>query len=211
MSNKITITRALTELKTLDGRINTEVAQLSVLDVSQKKFGDKALRTNTTIQDFNDQAKSRMQKIEDLMKRKDNLKKAILKSNAEKTVEIGGQSMTVAEAIEKKRSIYLKQNLLGTLKKQFVAKNNEVQRNRQQLEHQLENMLSQNLGKDKKTNSGDYDNIAKPFIEANELRLVDPLNVKNQIDSLEEEISTFNADVDIVLSESNSQTTIEVE
>ena len=209
-TNKITITRALTELKTLDDRILNEINDLNALDVTQGKYKGKALKTNLTIDEFSSGVNSKMQKINDLINRKNNLKKAILKSNANKTVKIGNSEMTVAEAIEQKRSIQLKQNLLSNLKRQYSNKLTEIERGRASLESQLENMLSQNLGKDRKADAADYDRIAKPFIEANEITLVDPIGVKNVIDGLEEEIGTFVADVDIVLSESNSQTTIEV-
>jgi hypothetical protein len=52
--------------------------------------------------------------------------------------------------------------------------------------------------------------IAKPFLERNEAKLEDPLNLDSLIESLSQEILEFTSNVDYVLSESNALTQIEI-
>ena len=87
---------------------------------------------------------------------------------------------------------------------------NQIANQKPQLEQNVQDMLEKNMGGDKKQDKDDYDSIAKPFIEMNELKLLDPCEVESKIETLDEKIDNFLAEVDFVLSESNSRTEIEV-
>ena len=211
MSNEtISITRALKELSVLDKRIANSVDNLSVLDVTQGKFKNKALKSNSNIDEFTKQATASFQSVNDLVDRRNNLKRSIVLSNACTNVEIGNETFTVAEAIEKKSSIGIKKNLLTRLQREKRRFDIDIETSRTALNTNLDMFMQQNLGKDRKSDKNDFDNIAKPYIEANETTLVDPIGVSTVIESLENEITAFEADVDIVLSESNAKTTITI-
>lgn len=49
------------------------------------------------------------------------------------------------------------------------------------------------------------------FMEKNKLVIYDPISIKDKIEKLEKEIDEFLMEVDFVLSESNSRTTIEID
>jgi hypothetical protein len=67
------------------------------------------------------------------------------------------------------------------------------------------------LGKDNvKAGKDDVEAIRKPYIEANEFHLFDPLKVEETVEKLEKEVSEFEAEVDAVLSEANAVTFIEI-
>jgi hypothetical protein len=209
---KMTVTRALAELKLLDSRINKEITYSSAfVDVSQKKTedGNKALKSGMNKQEFEKRAESNYKSINDLIKRRNEIKSAILKSNAETKVKIGKNDYTVVEAIDQKGAINYKKSLLNSMKSQLSIMLSEIERAKGKVESQVETMLTQNLGGNEKTNENDYDIIAKPFIEANELKLIDPLKLQEKIDVLDKEIDEFESEVDFVLSESNSRTEIE--
>jgi len=209
---KMTVTRGLAELKLLDSRINKGVANSGYfIDVVQKKTesGNKALKSGMSVIDFEKRALSSYQSILDLIDRRNKIKNAILQSNANTKVKIGEREYTVIEAIDQKNAIEYKQSLLSTMRNQFAMVLREVETAKSKVEQQVETMLSQNLGANKKTNENDYDMIAKPFIEANELKLVDPLKLQNKIDQFDKAIDEFKTEVDFVLSESNSRTEIE--
>lgn len=211
MSNEqISITRALKELSVLDKRILSAVGSFNVLDVTQGKFKNKALKSNTSIDEFSEKTKSNYQSLTDLVNRRNSLKSAIVLANATTKVKVGGDEYTVAEAIEKKTSIKLKKAILNDLKKQKANIDSELINARVNLNNNLDRFMEQNLGKDRKTNKEDFDNIAQPYIEANEMKAVDPIGVNKVIESLEQEIEAFEADVDVVLSESNAKTTITI-
>ncbi len=208
--NKISITRALKELKTLDSRIQNAVTSLNVLDVTQEKFKGKTLKNNSTVEGFTKEVKAKYDSYQALVTRRNTIKSALVLSNATTKVRVGGREMTVAEAIDQKSLLEYKKNLLRSLKTQKAQFDKELEMSRTNMDRQIEVFMQQNLGKDRKTSAEDYNQIAAPFIQANELKLVDPINVGEVITKLEEEVTTFEADIDIALSESNSKTEITV-
>jgi hypothetical protein len=74
----------------------------------------------------------------------------------------------------------------------------------------LQRLLEVNFGKDSKAKSEEIDAIPKPYLENNAPRFIDPLDVKKKIEELANEISKFEAEVDVVLSEANAKTEIEI-
>ena len=62
----------------------------------------------------------------------------------------------------------------------------------------------------RKSQSDEYDAVAKPFLLNNEAKIVDPLDVKKLIETLEDGINAFEQEVDIALTESNARTEIEI-
>jgi hypothetical protein len=99
---KLTITRCLKELSTIDLRISKARTQLTPLDVSQNKYGNKALDAIMPIDLFEKYAKGAFDKVTDLMERRKKLKSALSQANAANKVTIGTEVMTIAEAIERK-------------------------------------------------------------------------------------------------------------
>ena len=63
-----------------------------------------------SLSDYKENIKSNYQKTMDLIRRRDALKRAVVNSNAETKVNVAGETMTVAEAIDKKNHgvLYLK-------------------------------------------------------------------------------------------------------
>jgi hypothetical protein len=207
---KITITRALSELKLLNERLEKKINNFIAVDLSSKKFGDKALQSNKVIKDFEKEVKSDYQSINDLIERRTKIKSAIIKSNAVQRVTLEDSTLTVAEAIEQKNLLPYKINLLNSLKKQRMEINKIIENNRISLDEQVNSMLLANAGTDKKKNPDEYDSIAKPFIDHNKNEIVDPIDINKSISELENEIEIFRSNIDIVLSESNSKTEIEI-
>lgn len=206
----MTITRGLRELKTLDARINKGIQELKTLDVRQNKYKGKALDTNQTIEEFEKNAKSGYESVSDLMEKRRKLKSGIMKANATTMVKIGDKEMTIAEVIEMRNSLPYKQELYRKLRTEFNTYQTKLQGARHNLDMQVEKLVEQNTGKDRKADKEDYDKIAGPFIEANEIHLVDPLKTEEIIKKLDEEITLIESDVDIVLSEINAKTEISI-
>jgi hypothetical protein len=207
---QISITRALGELKLLAKTIHSTTAELKALDLTQNKFKGKALVSGKTIEQFEKEAVSKYQSIVDQISRRDAIKKAIVESNAKTLVTIGSTEMTVASAIEFKNSIIHKKTLLDLLRRQNVDFTNRVTQERLKLDEQVAKLIEQNTGKDRKVDREDYEKIAAPFIDNNQINLLDPLKLSEKIEVLQKEIVEFESNVDIVLSESNSKTMIEV-
>lgn len=201
MSQQLTITRALAELKLLDKRI-TKTANSSTF-VSWRVSGRDV--ANSRVND----AKSEHKSVTDLIKRYNAIKSAIAVSNALTKVTISGVEYTVAEAITRKQSIDYDRMLLHSL----ICQNEDVMREIQSYEsnvnHKLEALLQKNFSnQNKKTD--DIQTITDAYLKSNKAERVDPLDVEKKIKNLQTDIDNFTTEVDYVLSESNAKTTIEV-
>lgn len=197
------ITQALQEIKTLDKRImrlNTETTFISC-----------GTKNNRLKDDPVHKVISRVQQRNDLKKRRDAIKSAIVISNATTNVKVGSKVYTVAESIERKRSIELDKQLLNNMKIQRNQIKNTVEMQNQQAAQKLQRLLEQNFGKDNtKTDPTSLKQTEDVFWENNRCEYVDPLKLDNHIEQLENEIEEFEKNVDFVLSESNSMTRIQL-
>jgi hypothetical protein len=211
---KITITRALAELKLLDKKIKKRVdlrSNNTLVPVGlYQNRNKKIIGTNQTIEEFEKNTRANYQSIKDLISRRNAIKIAIIESNSKTEVTINGSVFTVAGAIERKNSIEYDKSLLKTLSTQYNDSLERQESHNIDMNEKIDKMIEANLGSDKKRDSTEYKLIAEPYQDANEMKICDPLNVSKEIEDLDEEIEGFLNEVDFVLSESNSQTYIEV-
>ena len=207
----MSITRGLKELKLLSDRIQSGVRRINSVDLKQEKFKGQALLSKETEEQFVANAKASYQSVVSLMERREKIKSAIVLANTSTKVKIGNREMTIAEAIEMKNSLDGKKLLLQHVRSQHARVSDEIENNRERIESQVNNLLAQSLNKDKKTNPEEWNLIAAPFIAANEMKVIDPLGAAKLIEDLDTEITEFEANVDIALSEINSKTEIVIE
>ena len=205
---EISITRALVELKLIQKKIDKEVENGTFITMRK---GAEAPHRFKSIDEFNSSAQSSYDKITDLIDRYRNIKSKIILSNAVTEVTIGTTVMTVAEAIEKKNSINFDKFFLNKLKNQYGYISNELEDRNRDVELRLDSFVEANLGKDSKIKKEEYEAIAEPFLKRNKWEIIDPLNLKSKIESLEKEIDEFISNVDFALSESNARTMIELD
>lgn len=206
---KMLVTQALNELKTLDSRIMRAIN--SATFVTSAKICEKNVTSNMSKEDFNKNTKADLQSIDDLINRRKNIKAAIVLSNAVTMVTVANVEMTRAAAIERKTSIEYERSLLRQMKNQYLTAQQKVNAKNTEMEAAIERLVATAFGKDSKTNikSDDYSAIADPYKEKNEWGLVDPIDILNQITKREEEIDAFINEVDSALQISNCTTYIE--
>ena len=153
--------------------------------------------------------KSNNQSVVDLIKRRNKVKGAIVTSNATTSVVVGDESMTVAEAIERKSSIEFDKQLLASYKNQLAQSIRRVDMINADVNNRADEMIKTFL-------SGDSSKISEAtvlqenMIESQGAKLVDPLNIKKLIEELEERIDNFEANVDLALSTSNAITQLNI-
>lgn len=209
---QISITRALSELKLLDSRINRAINDSSFV-VTYKKSSKKVNNIDTPAE-FSEKAKAYYQSVNDLIERRNVIKSAIVESNAKTNVPIGGKEMSVANAIERKDSIKYEISLLASMERQYKHALSAAQINNEAYQLKLDALLQTMYEKDSNGKiKGDSNEIAittKNFWEQNEYIVLDDLKLGDKIKALKEDIDTFNAEVDFVLSESNTLTKIEI-
>ena len=208
---KITITRALAELKLLKNRYGSELSRSSFIAVRK----GQALRqpnSQFTKEVFEGKATAQFQSIEAIGNRIIRLKEEIDKSNLTTLVKIGGKEMTVQQAIVRKNLIYLQEEELRVLKLQFTRAQKEKEAVEAENRARVETIVKDQTGKSGDTKAKDLEKDALDTIEKlYEAAFVDPINIAEKIESLEKDIEDFKTNVDYVLSESNSTTFIEIE
>lgn len=209
----MSVTRALAELKRLDDRITRAVSGSTFVGVSIGTGNQtKVHNQNLTIEQLTSGIQSSFDSVTSLFKQRAAIKAAIVKSNASVLVNLGGKSMTVAEAIELKRSIDTKRTLLNVLQRQQTSANQVIATLNAAVEAAIDSNLKTVYGSDKsKVDKETYDLIAKPQKAAKEAALVDPLNLVEKIKAIEEEISLVDTELDFTLSEINAKTDITID
>ena len=206
---KMLVTVALNELKLLDSRIIKEIDRGSFIS-SAKKSSPKVSPAMSK-EEFIEEAKSKFNSVKDLIERRAKIKAAIVDSNAKTEVEIDGVKMTRADAIERKSSINYEKLMLNELKDQLNIHTSKVNSSNYEVDNKIDSLVQAAYGKEGKNNikQEDYDAIAKPYREANEWDIVDPLNLKDVIEEMEKRIDGFESNVDSALQISNCTTYIE--
>lgn len=214
-AEKMTIHKALAELKTMDDRINKAIRSTSYV-LAVKHSAEKI--NGVKVSNFKEQMRSGYQKVADLIKRRDAMKRAVVLSNATTKVKIGDNEYTVAEAIEmKNHGMEFRSALLSQMNLDYIAAQNDLARNGgEALEKKAEQYVLAVIAaqpKDSKM-SADSDvmkGLRQTYIENNTYDLVDPLDITKVMEALNAEINEFNAEVDAALSVSNALTVIEFE
>ena len=212
MAVQMSITQGLAELKLLDKRI-VKLVGTSDSRYTSEGFACIDLMTKTKPVDmerFKKEALANYQSLNDLMKRRDTIKRAIILANATTQVKIGSWSGTVAEAIEQKSSIKYKETLIKSMERQVEEVMSRFRTETSELQGRLDRLLSSEMGKDVKTNPETVDALSRSFTENNKIAIVDPLDTSKLIATLEEEVEGFATNVDWVLSEINGKTMITV-
>lgn len=208
---KYSIHRGLGELKTLEKRINKEINSARFIGF-KKNSATKEYNTGLLSEEFEVQAKSISDSIKDLINRKKKFKEAIVNSNAVTKVTIGTEEMTVASAIERKESIQYEKQLLQQMVNQYTQTITTVQKQNDKVENAIDDKISVMLGGENASKNSDMvKTFGENYRKENGWDVIDPLGLKAVIDELDNSITTFENEVDVVLSESNATTFIEIE
>ena len=207
---KMTVHKALCELKTLDARITKAIDTPTFVFVN-KHSNNKV--SGLSVEDYCKEIKAQYQSANDLIARRDAIKRAVTLSNALTKVTIGGKEYSIAEAIDlKNHSIPLRQRLLkkldGDNKKARRAADNG---NGDYLETRADDYVKSLYGNvDMKGESDEIKKTRADFIAAQTMEVVDPIKANDEMSKLEKGVSDFLADIDAALSVSNALTEIEV-
>lgn len=203
---EISITRALNELELLDSRINRAIRE-SQFSTYRKNTATTVLNGRKTVEQFNEEAKSSLQSIKDLIARRKLIKELIVASNAVTKVTVGEVEMTVASAIERKTSIGYEKDLLSRLVSSLANANSQVERDNDRVESQIQDMNMAYISKDKAVSDAML-KMNEEYREQNKSVIVDPLNLELLINTMRKDIEDFENNVDFALSEINSITKI---
>jgi hypothetical protein len=197
----MSLARALVQLKLLDKRIN-KLARSGCF-ITYKVGSD--------IQNQDCRAQENLESFQDLMKRRRAIKAGLIKANAETEVEVNGEKMTIAEAIELKSSIKFSQTLREVLKEQLDRMAYNVESVNDRAQDRLDEQLKAIYGKSGKVREEDTKAVEDAFWAANKAELVDEIDIRKRIEDLDEYNDSFLAEVDLVLSEANGRVEMTIE
>ena len=210
-TEKMNVHQALAELKTMEKRITSAIQETDWVLAnkhSNTKIGGVAVK------DCVEEIKAKYQKVTDLIRRRDAIKRAVVNSNAVTKVVVAGKEYTVAEAIDRKNNgvEYLTGLARRIAHDYALAKNVADRANGSELERRADDHVRIMIGNtDMKGATDEAQRIRKEFIEAQTTELVDPIGALKVVEALDAEVTAFLTEVDAALSVSNAITTIIVE
>lgn len=207
----MTIHKALCELKTIDARISKEINSGPFV-VANKHSNTKI--SGVDVSEFCEQIKSRMQSVNDMIKRRNAIKCAVVQSNAVTTVSVAGKEYTVAVAIDMKNNgmQYLKYWLQKMTTDYNKAQREANAANGDILEQRADDYIKTMYGNtDMKNASEEAKKSRAEFIAAQTYELVDPIKIVASMEEIENHINQFMVEIDSALSVSNAVTTITIE
>jgi len=203
VTEPITVTRALAELKHLDKRIKKQIDAGNFIVLITK-----ANKHSINQDDFTRNSKADYQSVTDLVLRYNQIKSAIIQSNAVTKVKLGHRTYSVADVIERRQSLPLTRAILDRLRVQRDLVKRTQEANNSQMEMELQKLLETQFSGTgaSKSHSSDIESISNAFRESKKSVILDPLQIDQEIARLTAEIEQFDHEANFVLSESNAMT-----
>lgn len=208
MSTKkeITITRALVELK----RQDEKAADLTAQSVAFVAIGDAQRVPNMTAAEAEARIQSDIDAVTATIKRAQDIRNAIHASNAITNVTLGGASMTVAEAINLKKTVTAKRQHLARLQQLRQGAILQAARANEQVENLIADRIKSMTGKDGKLSEVDLELIRRNAEGGGKGVVVGLAKFDAKIKELADEVELIESELDFTLSESNAQTKITI-
>lgn len=208
----MSITRALTRAKTIEKQLARLVESQFVVTLMKREVDD----VSDVFKDNLKMTQSNFDQFNDLFAELNNIKAAVRKSNEVTKVVIGGEELTVADALVYKNTIVYRNNFLDRITRENRNAESRVEQSKISADTKFasvrENLIKNSQGQDV---SEDY---LKTVLTEEERRLKKAIvevkvsginNVNEYIEAERKRINTFIEEVDYVLSESNATTIIE--
>lgn len=205
---KLTIHRALSELKLIGAKITKGIDELNPSGTQQ---GNRLVNGVYEKAEFEKNTLSGFQSVMDLIERRNKIKSAIVQANGKTKVTVAKKEMTIADAINLKAVVVYRKTLAENLKNKHNKQKAIVEKTNAQVDTNALQLAAAALQKQNvKIGDDDVQKVIAPYVEANKVVLVDPLQVEKRVKELEDDLSAFEAEVDAVLSEINAVTFIEL-
>ena len=207
-TNKISIARALVELKSLGGRIERAATQPVVSVVlGEAEVAKPNDNTFKDVESLKVALKSNFDSLQGLIQRRELIKRALVKANAETTVTIGGKNYTLAEAIEMKKFVVSRKAFLNRLQLQLRSVSATVGTKTTELQNRIDAYSKE------QADNGNEELVKNTIADMRKRgtpSIVSPVDLQAFITKEMSGIEEFEQEVDIALNETNAATKIEV-
>ena len=208
----MSITRALTRAKTIEKQLARLVESQFVVTLMKREVDDES----DVFKDNLKMTQSNFDQFNDLFAELNNIKAAVRKSNEVTKVVIGGEELTVADALVYKNTIVYRNNFLDRITRENRNAESRVEQSKiiadtkfaSVRENLIKNSQGQNVSEDylKTVLTEEERRLKKAIVE---VKVSGINNVNEYIEAERKRIDTFLEEVDYVLSESNATTIIE--
>lgn len=219
MSEKMLVTQALDERDLLVKKIADKIDRASFVDTI-KPNEEKVYAKRIGKEEYAKEAESAFQQIVDLIDRFQKIDAAIVDSNAKTEITTSYGTFTVAGAISLRSRLRglgayegeadFEGRLQDKLKSEYDERVRFCDAKNSQLQVTAESMRLSILGKDSKTKDEKPLGVVEAYVKENTTELVDPLDVKKKLETLEEKRNTLLTELDTQIKVSNATTFIEI-
>lgn len=166
------------------------------------------------ISDATELMRSAFVSLQHLISNLSNLKIAINASNAKTKITVAGKEYTVADAIARYRSLDTEKGFYNACANQYsnVTKSIEQINARVNDPDNVADYVNKILGSDSaKRNESLYNSIVDDYKQKNLVHIIDPNDLTHTLESWNDDLTSFEAEIHTALVTSNVQTTITVE
>lgn len=208
----MSITRALTRAKTIEKQLARLVESQFVVTLMKREVDD----VTDVYQDNLKMTQANFDQFNALFAELNNIKAAVRKSNEVTKVVIGGEELTVADALVYKNTIAYRNSFLDRITRENRNAESRVEQSKISADTKFasvrENLIKNSQGQDvsedylKTVLTEEERRLKKAIIEVKVSGIKD---VNEYIEAERKRIDTFIEEVDYVLSESNATTIIE--
>ena len=219
MSERLLVTQALDERDFLVKKIADKIEKASFVDVI-KNNEENVSEARVDKEAFARQAESSFQQIHDLIARFQKIDAAIVASNATTKIQTSYGEFTIAGAISLRSrlrgsGVYeddadFEGVLLRKMENEYNTATRYAEIKNQQLQSTAENMRLSILGRDNKVKDDKPLEVVEAYVRENTTVLVDPMTVKDRIDSMKDKKRNLLRELDTQIKVSNATTYIEI-
>jgi len=212
MKTKMTITKAMVEMKRLGERADMAIHEISrgTVKVAGKKKQVSQVFEGKPVSEAVETFKSNFDSPFGLIDRFEEIAAAVAESNAVTKVTIAGEEMTVAAAIKQKAMAGKKARLIDVLMSQVANVKSAVETENEKVQVAAERSASEIFGAKQKADSTMFAEHVNDYVSRNALDVVEGYDTLEVLAQKKLRLSAFLDEVDVALSVANATTYIEV-
>lgn len=205
---ELTVTEALVKLKLANKKLEDSANKVTLGYVSSK--GAKTVPAGyANVDEFKKEVQSKLESVQGLMVFRDRLKKAVVESNAKTVVTVASETMSVAEAIERKQAVKFRKEYVARLEVGYNQLTSQVDKNNASLDVRADEFLVKVFGTNPVAEQ-DKQSARKNFVELNTCYVVGYDGMRSHIDKMKKSIEDFESNVDSALSVVNAKTLVNI-
>ncbi len=207
---QMTLTRALNEVKLTEKKIAGLTDKMTGWTIITKN-GKITSSKYDNLDQFESTVKTNKDKVNTLIDYRNKVKRALIAANNITQVTIGGKTMTIADAIDRKAFATTELNLYRKISLDVKNTQNQFDAEQRKVDMKVDDLINTALEGDGKKDPEVVKGIEKSVRENNKFVLEDKNKITQWVETSIEEVEEFLNEVDFVLSEVNAKTTIEID